>query len=42
MIAGNWKMNLTLAEAVQLVKALADGIKGLDGVEVLVAPLSLL
>jgi triosephosphate isomerase len=38
MIAGNWKMNLTLAEAAQLVKAIADGIKGLDGVEVLVAP----
>jgi triosephosphate isomerase len=38
MIAGNWKMNLTLAEAAQLVKALADGIKGLAGVEVLVAP----
>jgi len=38
MIAGNWKMNLTLAEAAQLVKAVADGIKGLVGVEVLVAP----
>ena len=38
MIAGNWKMNLTLAEAVQLVKAITDGIRGLDGVEVLVAP----
>jgi triosephosphate isomerase (TIM) len=38
MIAGNWKMNLTLSEAVQLVNAIADGIKGLDGVEVLVAP----
>ncbi len=38
MIAGNWKMNLTLAEAAQLVKALADGIKGLGGVDVLVAP----
>ena len=38
MIAGNWKMNLTLAEAAQLVKAIAGGIKGLDGVEVLVAP----
>lgn len=38
MIAGNWKMNLTLAEAAQLVKAVADGIKGLTGVEVLVAP----
>lgn len=38
MIAGNWKMNLALAEAAQLVKAVADGIKGLAGVEVLVAP----
>jgi len=38
MIAGNWKMNLTLKEAAQLVKAIADGIKGLGGVEVLVAP----
>lgn len=38
LIAGNWKMNLTLAEAVHLVKALVEGIKGLDGVEVLVAP----
>jgi len=31
-------MNLTLAEAAQLVKAVADGIKGLAGVEVLVGP----
>lgn len=38
MIAGNWKMNLTLSEEAQLVKAIADGIKGLRGVEVLVAP----
>jgi triosephosphate isomerase (TIM) len=38
MIAGNWKMNLTPAEGAQLIKAIADGIKGLDGVEVLVAP----
>jgi triosephosphate isomerase len=38
MMAGNWKMNLTLAEAVQLVKEIADSIKGLDGVQVLVAP----
>jgi len=38
MIAGHWKMNLTLAEAAQLIKAIAGGIKGLDGVEVLVAP----
>jgi triosephosphate isomerase len=38
MIAGNWKMNLTLAESAQLVKAVADGMKGMSGVEVLVAP----
>jgi triosephosphate isomerase len=38
MIAGNWKMNLTVAEAAQLVKAIADGIRELVGVEVLVAP----
>jgi len=38
MIAGNWKMNLTLREAAQLVKAIAGGIRGLDGVDVLVAP----
>jgi triosephosphate isomerase len=38
MIAGNWKMNLTLRESAQLVKAIADGIRGLDGVDVLVAP----
>jgi len=38
MIAGNWKMNLTLAEAVQLVNAIAESLKGLDRLEVLVAP----
>ncbi len=38
MIAGNWKMNLTSGEAVQLVKAMVDQTRGLDGVEVLVAP----
>jgi triosephosphate isomerase len=38
MIAGNWKMNLTMAEAVPLIRAIADSIKALDGVEVLVAP----
>lgn len=38
MIAGNWKMNLTLKEAAQLVKAVAEGMQGLHGVEVLVAP----
>jgi triosephosphate isomerase len=38
MIAGNWKMNLTLAESAQLVRAVADGMEGVNGVEVLVAP----
>ncbi len=38
MIAGNWKMNLALAEAARLVQGIAEGIKGLDGVDVLVAP----
>jgi triosephosphate isomerase len=38
MVAGNWKMNSTLAEAVHLVKAIAEGMEGSDGVEVLVAP----
>jgi triosephosphate isomerase len=38
MIAGNWKMNSTLAEAVHLVKAIAEGMEGSDGIEVLVAP----
>lgn len=38
MIAGNWKMNLTLLEAASLIKSIRDGIKDLDGVDVLVAP----
>jgi triosephosphate isomerase len=38
LIAGNWKMNLTLMEAASLVKSIRDGIQGLGGVEVLVAP----
>lgn len=38
MIAGNWKMNLNLLEAASLVKSIRDGIKDLDGVDVLVAP----
>ena len=38
MIAGNWKMNLSLTGAVELVKTVADGIKGIEGVEALVAP----
>jgi len=38
MIAGNWKMNLNLDESANLVKAIAEEIQGLDGVDVLVAP----
>lgn len=38
LIAGNWKMNLNLDQSAALVKAIAAGIKGLSGVEVLVAP----
>ena len=38
LIAGNWKMNLTLLEAASLVNSIREGIQGLDGVDVLVAP----
>jgi triosephosphate isomerase len=38
LIAGNWKMNLTLLEAASLVKSIRDGTRDLDGVDVLVAP----
>jgi triosephosphate isomerase (TIM) len=38
LIAGNWKMNLNLDQSAALVKAIATGVKGLSGVEVLVAP----
>ncbi len=38
LIAGNWKMNKTLAEARELVKGIRDGMKGVEGVEVLICP----
>jgi len=38
LIAGNWKMNLNIEQSVALVKAIAEGIKGISGVDVLVAP----
>jgi triosephosphate isomerase len=38
LIAGNWKMNLGLEEATRLIKGIAEGIKDMEGVEVLVAP----
>jgi len=37
-IAGNWKMNLSLDESVSLVRAIADSIHDLEGVDVLVGP----
>jgi triosephosphate isomerase len=37
-IAGNWKMNLTLRESVDLVRAVAEQTRGLENVEILVAP----
>ena len=38
LVAGNWKMNLNLGEAVSLVNAIADSISDIPGVDVLVAP----
>jgi len=38
MIAGNWKMNLRHSDAAALVKTIREGIEGLDGMDVLVAP----
>jgi triosephosphate isomerase len=37
-IAGNWKMNKTVAEAIDLVKQLKTSLSGVEGVEVAVAP----
>ena len=38
MIAGNWKMNLSVEEAVALAEAVGSGIGNVSEVEVLVAP----
>jgi triosephosphate isomerase len=38
LIAGNWKLNLTIAEAVALAAALREGTAGLAGRDVVVAP----
>jgi len=37
-IAGNWKMNLTVAEAVPLVQDLAKELKNISAADVLIAP----
>ena len=38
LIAGNWKMNLTLEESETLIRRIKEGIAKLEGVDVLVAP----
>ncbi len=38
MIAGNWKMNMTIDEGAALVRDLREKITGLSGVEVMIAP----
>ena len=38
IIAGNWKMNKTVGEAVELIKQLKVSLSGAEGVEVIVAP----
>ena len=41
LIAGNWKMNTTVAEARALAKTLASNLNGAPGVEVLLCPPSI-
>ena len=38
IIAGNWKMNKTIAEAVELVEAMRGPLTEIDGVEKVVCP----
>jgi triosephosphate isomerase len=38
LIAGNWKMNLSMNDSVSLIKGIAAGIADLEDVDVLVAP----
>ncbi len=38
MIAGNWKMNLGPDESRSLVRAIAEGIENISGIDILVAP----
>lgn len=38
IIAGNWKMNMTRNDAIDLVKGLGKAIEGVEGVEVVVCP----
>jgi len=38
LVAGNWKMNKTIAETRELIAELKSGLRGLDGVEKIVCP----
>lgn len=38
LMAGNWKMNKTVEEAVSMVKSLKDAVAGITDVEILVCP----
>ena len=38
MIAGNWKLNKTCGEAVELINALKPAVADVTGVEIVVAP----
>ena len=38
MIAGNWKMNTTVSDAVKLVKSMLGGLDKIDGVEKVICP----
>ncbi|MFT4572435.1 MAG: triosephosphate isomerase [Hyphomicrobiaceae bacterium] len=38
ILAGNWKMHCTIAEAQALAVGVAEGVKGLEGREVILAP----
>ena len=40
VVAGNWKLNKTVDEAVALVRALRAAVDGTDGVEVIVGPVA--
>src|SRR3989338_891030 len=38
LIVGNWKMNLVPREAANLIKSIHAGVRGLNGVEVVICP----
>ncbi len=38
IIAGNWKMNKTIAETIELVRALRAALQGVEGIQVVLCP----